>query len=371
MAVVQQITADTVVAGFRLIEPIGLGSTGEVWSGERDGQIVAVKFLNTTLLGRPDYKKHLRRFHNEAVALRTVSDLPHIPTHIHQDLKVDRPYIIMQFIESIPYSDMMINSEMMYVSLPTRLHALQRIAETLSVIHQRKIIHRDIKPSNIRGLDHPYLLDFSIGMPFKHAETADRRIGTPLYLTPDLLPPSARTDVYAFTVVVYEMLFNRHPIFDYRHVPDNADELRQEAGQAILNETWQRPNQLLISDLPINLQGADLDRLTAVFQNALMLSDDRYADALVFMNDVRDAVLVDSNADYIDLLPLPTDNVGVGQLSDTEHFTDHLVEVYSANTDIPLAVDDVGINTRQWIIGLSLLFGLLFVVLVLLVLAPT
>lgn len=368
----QKITAGMEFAGYRLVKQIGVGSAGEVWRGTNGRQTVAAKFLNTTLLESPDRKKHLFRFKNEALALQHVSDLVHIPTHIHHDLEVERPYIIMQFIESAPFSDLIANGELMYVPLPVRLNALQRIAETLSIVHKRGIVHRDIKPSNMHGLDHPYLLDFSIGIPSRASESEqiDRRVGTPLYLTPDLLPPSDRTDSYAFTIVVYEMLFGRHPIFDYRHVPDNSDELRKQAGHIIMEETWKRPDQLNETDLPVNLQGADLERLTRIFQNGLMLSDDRYADVLVFMNDVLEAIHIPDNLEHLDKLPLPTDDVGAEQLTDVEHFTDHLVEVYSASTDLPESQGIERLGTTQWIIGLSVVFGVIFLVLVLLVMSP-
>jgi serine/threonine protein kinase len=364
------ITADTNVAGFRLTEQVGIGSAGEVWKATDGEQQVAVKFLNTILLESPESKKHLHRFKNEALALQHVADLTHIPTHVHHDLDVERPYIIMQYIESQAFSEVMAHGEMMYVPLPQRLNALQRIAETLSVIHQRGIVHRDIKPSNIHGIDHPYLLDFSIGIPVKHADKADRRIGTPLYLVPDLLPPSTRTDGYGFAVVVYEIMFGRHPIFDYRNIPEDTDALRQQAILAIMNETWHRPNQLAEVDLPVNLKGAKLDKLTTIFQNAFMLSDDRYADVLVFMNDVMETIHVPDNLSYLDTVPLPTDEVGGQQIADAEHWTDHLVEVYSANTDLPNPENMAGFSTRQWLIGLTMLFAVLFVMLALLVFAP-
>jgi len=367
---VQAITADTIVAGFRLLEQIGIGSAGEVWQGTDEDQLVAVKFLNASLLESPDKNKHLHRFRNEALALQHVADLAHIPTHFHHDLEVERPYIVMQYIESRAFSELMAEGEMMYVPLPQRLIALQRIAETLSVVHQRGIVHRDIKPSNIHGIDYPYLLDFSIGIPSKYADKADRRVGTPLYLVPDLLPPSARTDGYGFAVVVYEIIFGRHPIFDYRNIPDDTDALRQQASQAILNETWHRPNQLAETDLPVNLKGANLDQLTSIFQNALMLSDDRYADVLVFMNDVMEAIHVPDNVPFLDAIPLPTDDIGGQQVADVEHWTDHLVAVYSASTDIPMDENMGGFSTKHWLIGLTMLFSILFVMLILLVFLP-
>jgi len=358
------------VAGFRLIEQIGIGSAGEVWRGTDGTKNVAVKFLNTTLLQRKDRDVHLHRFHNEAFALKHVSDLEHIPTHIHHDVSVERPYIVMEFIESSSFSDLMSRNEMLYMPLPNRLSALQRLAETLHIVHRRGIIHRDIKPGNMHGISDPYLLDFSIGIPVKEAESVERSVGTPLYLTPDLLPPSPRTDNYAFAIVTYELLFGRHPLFDYLNVPESSEALREVAGQTIIDETWHRPNQLTKTDLPVNLQGADLDTLTQVFQNAFMLSDDRYADTTAFMNDVLETIHVKSNVAYLDELPVPTGDVTVVSFGSVEQFTDHAVEAFSANTDLP--EEDTGnLNTRQWIFGLSALFVLIFVVLVVLISLPS
>jgi len=366
---VQTIIKGQEVGDFRLIEQVGLGSAGEVWRGTDGQQNVAIKFLNTILLERADRELHLHRFRNEALALSHVSDLEHIPTHIHHDLDVERPYIVMEFIESPAYSELINRAEMLYVPLPNRLSALQHLAETLHVVHKRGIIHRDIKPGNMHGIGQPYLLDFSIGIPLKEAKSADRRVGTPLYLTPDLLPPSDRTDNYAFAIVTFELLFGRHPIFDYRNVPDDTNAMSEAAGHAILNETWHLPNRLDETSLPVNLQGADLDKLTEIFQNAFLLADDRYADITVFMDDVMSAIHVESNIAYIDELPAPVAGVRGEAFNDVEDFTDHYGVGYVANTDIP-PTERGDISTRQWILGLSGLFILIFVILLVLVSIP-
>lgn len=366
----QKIVQGIDVKGFRLVEQIGIGSAGEVWQGTDGETTVAIKFLNIALLQDKKRDIHLYHFRNEALALKHVSDLVHIPTHIHHELKVERPYIVMEFIESPSFATLMARGEMMFVPLPQRLNALYQLAQTLSTVHKHGIIHRDIKPGNMHGMSHPYLLDFSIGIPIKDSESADRHVGTPLYLTPDLLPPSARTDNYAFAVVTYELLFGQHPIFDYRNVPENTADLRKQAGQAILNETWYQPKKLPASDLPLNLKGADLDHLTQIFQNAFLLTDDRYTDTLVFIDDILSIVQAQDNIPYIDNIPSPTEAVSGEQFSNIEHFTDHLVSAYTASTDLP-DLENGDINVRQWIMGLTVLFVVLFVVIILLVAVPS
>lgn len=369
----QAITLETRVAGFQLLEKVGEGSSGEVWRGSDGDRTVAVKFLNASLLERLDHSKHLERFYNEAFALAQLTDLPHVPTLVSYALDVPRPYVVMEFIESPSYAEMIGSGEMMFIPLMQRLQALRKVAGTIYTIHDRGIIHRDIKPGNIHGVEHPYILDFSIAHPASKAGTADKQIGTALYAPPDLLPPTPRTDSYSLGIVVYEVIFGKHPIFDYSNLSKTPEDMRREAGDAIMNERWHKPTTLDDKSLPVNLQGASLERLDQIFQHSMMMSEDRYADVRVLVDDVIKAIHIKENADYIGELPLPTSAIGAEYVDEVEHFTDQLVTIEETKTDIPMEdiQEELASSTRVWILGLSTLFVVLFVVLAIILSSPS
>lgn len=360
------------IEGFQLAEQIGIGSSGEVWSAANTQQHVAIKFLNKSLLERNDREVHLHRFRNEALALKTVSDLAHVPTYYQHNLEVERPYIIMSYISGNAVSDLIKNSEILYIPLPSRLYAINQLANTIQTIHNRGIIHRDIKPQNIHGIDTPYLLDFSVSIPISESHTIGENVGTPLYLTPNKRPPSIHTDNYAFAIMTYEILFGRHPIFDYLKVPKSVDALLQYTGHALENGTWHRPDQLNGVSLPVNLQGADLSAITTIFQNTFTFQDNRYEDLTVFVHDLIEAITDSNNLPYLNAIPTPTEEdisgISFGYVT---RFTPHIVETYGKDTDLGLSNKPTEPAVmRQQLIGLAAIFVFLFLVLIILMNLP-
>ena len=97
---------------------------------------------------------------------------------------------------------------------------MSMLADALTYAHEKGVLHRDIKPSNILidDRDLPYISDFGLARIAQVGDSTishDMMLGTPFYISPEQargerhLTPA--TDVYAFAVILYELLTGRVP----------------------------------------------------------------------------------------------------------------------------------------------------------------
>jgi serine/threonine-protein kinase len=179
---------------YTLVSLIGAGGMGEVWKARdsRLDRIVAIKRLT----GR-----HTSRFAQEA---RTIAALNH--PHICQIYDIGPDYLVMEYIDGAPLQGPLAPEE-------ARGLAIQ-IAGALEDAHARGIIHRDLKPANIlvtgKGAK---LLDFGLAKSIAQDEATVTSegtvVGTTAYMSPEQAegkPLDARSDVFSFGAVLYEML---------------------------------------------------------------------------------------------------------------------------------------------------------------------
>jgi TolB-like protein/predicted Ser/Thr protein kinase len=214
---------------YRVLEKLGAGGMGVVYVAEdlRLGRRVALKFLPDGVARDPTALERLKR---EA---RAASSLEHsnICT-IHDIDEADgKAFIVMELIEGETLREYL---ERNPPSLERLLELAIQVADALDTAHSRGIVHRDIKPGNIlvtrRG--QAKLMDFGLAK-----EAADRNprsveevsalatavapdhltdsgatLGTIAYISPEQArgePLDARSDIFSFGAVLYEMATGR------------------------------------------------------------------------------------------------------------------------------------------------------------------
>src|ERR1700730_16519203 len=208
---------------YEILSALGAGGMGEVYKARdiRLDRIVAIKVLREALSVDPQFRE---RFDREA---RSISQLdhPHICA-LHDVGEQDgTSYLVMQYLEGETLEARLKNGAL---PLDQALQTAIQIADALDNAHRAGIVHRDLKPGNIMlTKSGAKLLDFGLaktGAPGAAAGlsmlpttppglTAQGTIlGTLQYMAPEQLEgheADARTDIFAFGAVVYEMLTGR------------------------------------------------------------------------------------------------------------------------------------------------------------------
>ena len=216
----------TKLGPYTIESPLGAGGMGEVYKATdtRLERTVAIKVLPAHVASDPDLKQ---RFEREA---KTISSLnhPHICTVHDVGKEGDIDFLVMEYLEGETLADRLQKGAL---PLDQALKYAIEIADALDKAHRQGVTHRDLKPANIMlTKTGAKLLDFGLAKlkPRHDASGAMDRgftapraltgpgmiLGTLPYMAPEQLEGigvDARTDIFAFGVVLYEMVTSKAP----------------------------------------------------------------------------------------------------------------------------------------------------------------
>jgi tRNA A-37 threonylcarbamoyl transferase component Bud32 len=210
---------------YEIIARLGAGGMGEVFRA-RDPKLnreVAIKALPEAMANDAE---RLARFEREAQVLASLNH-PHVAAIYGLEEADGKPFLVLELVEGEDLAERLKRGP---IPVEEALAVARQIAEALEEAHEKGIVHRDLKPANVKltpdgkikvldfGLAKAYTgeaasgssADVSQSPTLAHKGTqAGLILGTAAYMSPEQArgkPVDKRSDIWAFGVVLYEML---------------------------------------------------------------------------------------------------------------------------------------------------------------------
>ena len=199
---------------FRVADLVGAGGFADVYLGRdlRTNTVVAIKILHEHFTRDP---KIVERFLREA-KIAEVLEEPHVVRVLGSGQDDDTHYIVMEYVQGLTLADMVHRNGPMAVD--DSVGYVRQMLHALGHAHSHGIIHRDIKPQNVMVVagGQVKVMDFGIAKDVDAGGGSQTTmyLGTPRYMSPEQAngaPASPRSDIYAVTITLYELLTGQPP----------------------------------------------------------------------------------------------------------------------------------------------------------------
>jgi len=217
------LNAGTRLGPYEILGPLGAGGMGEVYraADPRLRREVAIKVLPSAVSSDPD---RLRRFEQEALAAASLNH-PNILAVYDVGSDTDVPYVVSELLTGATLRQVLGDG-----ALPIRkaLDYAAQMAHGLAAAHDNGLVHRDLKPENVFVTKdgRVKILDFGLAKLVSRSASAGVSqmqtaaaltepgmiVGTPGYMSPEQIRGETadhRSDIFAFALVLYEMLSGR------------------------------------------------------------------------------------------------------------------------------------------------------------------
>jgi serine/threonine-protein kinase len=221
----------TSIAHYTLTSKLGEGGMGEVYraTDTKLDREVAIKLLPASVANDPE---RLARFKREAKVLASLNH-PNIATIFG----VEEGALVMELIEGDTLLDRIARGP---IPVDEAVRIAGQIAGALDYAHERGVIHRDLKPANVKAASRVKVLDFGLAKVQEAAESDSSVtcatqmgmvLGTAAYMSPEQAagkPADARSDVFSFGVLLYEMLSGQRAFSEETPISTLAAVLHKE-----------------------------------------------------------------------------------------------------------------------------------------------
>src|SRR6202050_4994844 len=346
------LASGTRLGRYEILAPLGAGGMGEVYKARdpRLGRDAAIKVAA---------ERFSDRFDRE---VRTIAALNH--PNICTLYDVGPNYLVTELVEGDTLRECLRRG----LSIEQTLHVARQILEALGAAHHAGIVHRDLKPENVMVRPDGYVevLDFglakrSVTAAFESGKTAPmglslpgQILGTIAYMSPEQIlgqPTDPRSDLFAFGVILHEMLAGVHPWprespVDIMHaiLHDDPPQFPGSCGE------WAVPARKLLSKSPAERYSSAQETLEALAASgisqstgsgrSLGLPQDPTSIAVlpfVFLNDIEERKAL--SLGFADALITV-----LGSLEDIRVLPTSAILNYSAGVDPAQVCRDLGVR---------------------------
>jgi serine/threonine-protein kinase len=275
---------------YEIVELLGAGAYAETYKAldVPTGKTVVLKCPNPTLFADPSLYNRYRR---EAEVAKRL-DHRGVQRGLDPGEHRTEPYLVLEYVDGEPLRYKLREGRL---PIDTALSWGRQLADTLVYLHGRGVVHRDLKPENILVTPDGRLVIADFGtaqlagarrLTWKHLSES---LGTPDYMSPEQVQGArgdARSDIYAWGVIMYEMLTGRVPF-------DGDNSLAVMAGHM---QGTPKPLRKLRQDVPPALEAVVLHAMRRYPEH-------RYPSAAALLEDLDHLDTLDPGC--YDLTPEP------------------------------------------------------------------